>query len=389
LQLALNHFKIVFYFSIAIRPVTPLSLYQADLRKANFFADDSQAQAIQYLQRLYEDLQKNYATAKPKTGLMSRFFKREQAKTVEIKGLYFYGGVGRGKTYLMDLFFHSLDTERKSRLHFHHFMLRVHKELGFLAGQKNPLVKIAKKFASEYDIICFDEFFVDDITDAMILAGMFEALFAEGVILVATSNIQPSDLYKNGLQRARFLPAIDLIESNCEVYNLDGGKDYRLDRLIETEIYHFPLDDEAKTLVSHTFESLACADKTYNKPLNVNGREIQTTAYSVDTLLVSCANLCDGPRAVADYIELAIVYRTIILTDVPQMSVQKNDMARRFIAMIDEFYNHHVVVIISAEVDVYSLYSGHQLAFEFQRCISRLLEMQSKQYLQNAHHVEA
>lgn len=369
--------------------MTPLSLYQADLQKPNFFADDSQAQAIQYLQRLYDDLQVTSSSSKPKTGLLTRLFKRESTPHRNVKGLYFYGGVGRGKTYLMDMFFNSLDTKRKSRLHFHHFMLRVHKELGLLAGQKNPLVKIAQKFASETDIICFDEFFVDDITDAMILAGMFEALFSEGVILVATSNIQPSDLYKNGLQRARFLPAIDLIESHCEIYNLDGGKDYRLDRLIETEIYHFPLDDDAQTLVTNTFENLANGDKIYNTPLMINGREIQTTAYSVDTLLISCASLCDGPRAVADYIELAIVYRTIILTDVPQMSVQKNDMARRFIAMIDEFYNHHVVVIIAAEVDVYSLYSGHQLAFEFQRCISRLLEMQSKEYLQNAHHIES
>ena len=367
--------------------MTPLSLYQADLQKPNFFADDSQAKAVQYLQRLFDDLQTNN-TAKPQKGLMSRLFKREKPQTNDIKGLYFYGGVGRGKTYLMDMFFNSLDTQRKSRLHFHHFMLRVHKELGLLAGQKNPLIKIAKKFASESDLICFDEFFVDDITDAMILAGMFEALFAEGVILVATSNIQPSDLYKNGLQRARFLPAIGLIESHCEIYNLDGGKDYRLDRLIETEIYHFPLDNEAQQLLSNTFENLASGDKSYNETLTINGREIETSAYSVDTLLINCASLCDGPRAVADYIELAIVYRTIILTNVPQMNVQKNDMARRFIAMIDEFYNHHVVVIISAEVDVYSLYVGHQLAFEFQRCISRLLEMQSKEYLKNAHHVE-
>jgi len=368
--------------------VTPLSLYQADLQKDSFFADESQAKAIQYLQRLFDDLNKRPELSNKKEGLFSRFFKRESATQERVKGLYFYGGVGRGKTYLMDLFFHSLKTERKSRLHFHHFMLRVHKELTLLAGQKNPLVKIAKKFASETDLICFDEFFVDDITDAMILAGMFEALFAEGVVLVATSNIHPKDLYKNGLQRARFLPAIALITEHCEIYNLDGGKDYRLDRLSETEIYHSPLGSEANALMNHTFENLANGEKLYNTPLTINGREIQTRAYSVDTLLIDCTSLCDGPRAVADYIELAIVYRTILLADVPQMNLQNNDMARRFIAMVDEFYNHHVVLIISAEVDVYSLYAGHKLAFEFQRCISRLLEMQSKEYLQKAHHVE-
>lgn len=368
--------------------MTPLSLYQKDLQKPNFFADDSQAKAIQYLQRLFDDLEKPIQSTAKNSGLMSRFFKRDNIQKTHIKGLYFYGGVGRGKTYLMDSFFNCLTTERKLRLHFHHFMLRVHKELSLLTGNKNPLIIIAKKFASETDIICFDEFFVDDITDAMLLAGMFEALFAEGVVLVATSNIHPTDLYKNGLQRARFLPAIALIESNCEIYNLDGGKDYRLDRLSEAEIYHFPLGNEAKLLIDETFESLANGEKFYNRALTINGRAIQTTAYSVDTLLIDCENLCDGPRAVSDYIELAIVYRTIFLNNVMQMDDQSNDMARRFIALIDEFYNHHVVLIIAAEVDVYSLYVGQQLSFEFQRCISRLLEMQSEEYLQKAHHVD-
>lgn len=368
--------------------MTPLSLYQADLQKNNFFADYSQAQAIQHLQRLFIDLDERVVDSNAKKGLLARLLKRQKNKPTSIKGLYFYGGVGRGKTYLMDLFFGALKTERKSRLHFHHFMLRIHKELSLLTGKKNPLIIIAKKFASETDIICFDEFFVDDITDAMLLAGMFEALFSEGVVLVATSNIHPTDLYKNGLQRARFLPAISLIESNCEIYNLDGGKDYRLDRLTEAEIYHFPLDGDVELLMSNTFERLASGEKNYNTPLTINGRDIQATAYSVDTLLIDCVNLCDGPRAVTDYIELAIVYRTVLLTNVPQMNPQTNDMARRFIAMIDEFYNHHVVLIIAAEVDVYSLYAGHKLAFEFQRCISRLLEMQSQEYLQKSHHVE-
>lgn len=368
--------------------MTPLSLYQKDLQKPNFFADECQAQAIQYLQRLFDDLENPAVVEQPATGFFSRLFKAPKKPTSSIKGLYFYGGVGRGKTYLMDLFYHSLKSERKSRLHFHHFMLRVHKELTLLSGEKNPLIIIAKKFASETDIICFDEFYVDDITDAMLLAGMFEALFSEGVVLVATSNIHPKDLYKNGLQRARFLPAIGLIEANCEIYNLDGGKDYRLDRLSETEIYHFPLDNDSKTLMSESFERLSGSDKTYNTPLSINGRDIATSAYSVDTLLIDCASLCDGPRGVSDYIELATVYRTILLDNVLQMDGYKDDLARRFIAMIDEFYNHHVILIIAAEVDVYSLYNGTQLSFEFQRCISRLLEMQSKEYLQKAHHNE-
>ena len=369
--------------------MTPLSLYQADLQKPTFFADEAQARAIQYLQRLFDELEKSIATVdQKKSGLFARLFKRKKIKRHAIKGLYFYGGVGRGKTYLMDLFFQSLTTERKSRLHFHHFMLRVHKELSVLPGHKNPLLIIAKKFASETDVICFDEFFVDDITDAMLLAGMFDALFAEGVVLVATSNIHPANLYKNGLQRDRFLPAIALIQSHCEIYNLDGGKDYRLDRLIESEIYHFPLDSISNGIIFDAFERLAQGEKHYNKHLIINGRAIQAAAYSVDTLLIESANLCDGPRAVADYIEIAIIYRTIILNNVQQMHQHQDDMARRFIAMVDEFYNHHVVLIIAAEVDVQCLYIGKQLSFEFQRCVSRLQEMQSKAYLQQVHHID-
>ncbi|MEH6452618.1 MAG: cell division protein ZapE [Psychromonas sp.] len=371
--------------------MTPLSLYQADLQKQDFFADPSQAMAIDHLQRLYMDLQKPEKKVVSPQPLLSRLFKKKgktKSNRPDFKGIYFYGGVGRGKTYLVDLFFHSLPTKRKQRLHFHHFMLRVHRELTELQGQSDPLEIIAKRFASETDILCFDEFFVDDITDAMILAGMLVALFDAGISLVATSNIQPSDLYKNGLQRARFLPVIDLLNENCEVVNLDGGRDYRIGRLIDTEIYHYPLDAAATLQINNAFEHLADGDKVYAQAIEINRREIPTVAYSVDTLSIEFLTLCDGPRGTSDYIELAILYRTIIISNIKQMNDLHNDQVRRFIAMVDEFYEHHVVLIISAEVDIMQLYIGDKLNFQFQRCISRLLEMQSTTYLMQAHHIK-
>jgi len=368
--------------------VTPLSLYQADLLKPSFFADDAQLQAITKLQRLYDELLQNQTKPAKKSSLLQRLFRSNSEAKGAIKGLYFYGGVGRGKTYLVDLFFHSIKSERKQRLHFHHFMLQVHKQLTILQGQVDPLKEIAKQFASKTDIICFDEFFVEDITDAMILAGMFEALFAEGVVLVATSNIHPDHLYRNGLQRARFLPAIDLINQHCEIFNLDGGKDYRLGRLIEAEIYHYPLDQNALLQIENSFEIFAGGDKEYNQIIIINDRPLTSIAFSQDTLSIEFSELCDGPRSVHDYIELAILYRTVLVSNIPKMDDQHNDLTRRFIAMVDEFYDRNVVLIMSAEVDVLSLYHGTRLAFEFQRCVSRLLEMQSKAYLSQAHHID-
>lgn len=365
---------------------TPLSLYQADLLKPNFLPDAAQKQAITMLQRLYDDLSTAQTEGMQKSSFFARLLGTQKKNKPSSKGLYFYGGVGRGKTYLMDLFFDCLTTPRKQRLHFHHFMLQVHKQLTVLQGQVNPLKKIAKQFAQHTDVICFDEFFVEDITDAMILAGMFEALFEEGVILVATSNIHPDDLYKNGLQRARFLPAITLIKAHCEVFNLDGGKDYRLGRLVETEMYHFPLDEQAQTHIQQTFETLASGEKHYAQPIMVHERSIPTIATSHDTLSIEFNALCDGPRSVHDYIELAILYRTVLIANVPKMNDQHNDLTRRFIALVDEFYDRNVIVVISAETDVTALYEGERLAFEFQRCVSRLLEMQSQSYLAKADH---
>lgn len=369
--------------------MTPLSSYQTDLQKNNIVADAAQADAIILLQRLYDDLQKKEEIKNVKENIFVRLqykFLNPHQKNKAIKGIYLYGGVGRGKTYLMDLFFHSLPGERKLRLHFHHFMLRIHKELAQLQGQENPLTIIAKNFSMATDILCFDEFFVEDISDAMILSGVFNALFEQGVTLLATSNIHPNDLYRNGLQRARFLPTIKLINDHCDVFNLEGQRDYRIGRLTESNVFHYGLGEKALLFIKERFETLSQGEKAYNQVINVNNRDIPTIAHSADTLSIEFTAICSGPRGVSDYIELAITYRTIIVANIKQMNETENDLARRFISMIDEFYEHNVALIISAEIAIEQLYTGQRLNFEFNRCISRLLEMQSQSYLHQAHH---
>lgn len=360
--------------------MNPISLYQADLLKPTFFSDPAQLQAITMLQRLFDELlEKQMKAIRPKS-ILKRLVDFNKPHR-QIKGLYFYGGVGRGKTYLVDLFYLSIKSERKRRLHFHHFMLYVHRQLALLQGRVNPLKHIAKQLADDIDILCLDELFVEDITDAMILAGIFEALFSENVILVATSNIYPDDLYKNGLQRARFLPAIDLIKQHCDVFNLHGSKDYRLGRFRDTQTYHYPLTAVVLQKMQDIFAQVAMEDQTNTHIIEINHRPLTIITASRDMLCIEFTELCGGPRSVSDYIELAIIYRVLVVVNVPQMQDQQNDLVRRFITMVDELYDQNVRLIIFAEVKVEHLYKGMKLTFQFQRCISRLLEMQSKAYL--------
>ena len=368
--------------------ITPRQRYQADLQKDDFSHDPAQERAVELLQDLYERLLAE--GTKPQTeGVVQRLlgrFKAEQPKP-PVKGLYFWGGVGRGKTYLMDAFYDSLPFEQKMRAHFHRFMQRVHQELRGLGGEKNPLNLIADRLAAETKVICFDEFFVSDITDAMILGGLFEQLFARGVTLVATSNIVPDGLYKNGLQRARFLPAIALINQHTEVVNVDGGVDYRLRALEQAELYHYPLDAEADESLDRSFVSLN-PDAEHilrNHPLDVEGRAIVARCVSDDVVWFDFKELCDGPRSQNDYIELAREFHAVLVSDVPQMSVSTDDQARRFINLVDEFYDRNVKLVLSAEVGLEQLYTGGKLDFEFERTQSRLLEMQSHDYLAKGH----
>lgn len=362
--------------------MTPWEKYQDDLSLIDFQYDQAQENAVKELQRLHDELiQKKKPTWR--MNLKAKFTKKNLYP--QVQGIYFWGGVGRGKTYLVDTFYDCLPFNNKMRVHFHRFMHRVHDELKLLDNQSDPLKLVAKKIAKETKIICFDEFFVSDITDAMILGTLIENLFANGIVLVATSNIEPDNLYRNGLQRARFLPAIELINQHCKIVNVDSGTDYRMRTLEQAEIYHFPLDDQAQINLDLYFEKLSSDTHIFDDAVEIEGRIIPTMKRTENTIMFDFLALCDGPRSQTDYIELSREYQTVLLANVKQMSAASDDIARRFIAMVDEFYERNVKLIISAEVSLEDLYTKGRLNFEFQRCLSRLQEMQSKEYLRRPH----
>lgn len=361
------------------QPPSPQERYQQDLARPDFVHDPAQAQAVEHLQALYDALLAK--TRKP----WWRFWAADTPAPV--KGLYFWGGVGRGKTYLMDNFYESLPFDKKMRVHFHRFMRRVHADLRRLAGTKNPLVQVAADIAAEARVICFDEFFVSDIADAMILAGLLEGLFQRGVTLVATSNIAPEGLYKDGLQRARFLPAIALLQRHTEVVNVDGGVDYRLRVLEQANLYYTPLGEGAEASLQAAFDRLCPAGAAVKRDvrLDIEGRAMVARQLADDVVWFDFAALCDGPRSQNDYIELAREFHTVLVSGVPVFTADRDDQARRFINLVDEFYDRHVKLVLSAAAPLEELYASGRLAFEFARTRSRLLEMQSHEYLARAH----
>ncbi len=361
---------------------TPWEKYQSDLNSDNFTYDDAQCAAVKELQRLYDELVNRQTDAKRSLG---RWLPWTKPPANKIKGIYFWGGVGRGKTYLVDTFFDCLPFEKKMRVHFHRFMHRVHQELSSLDKQSDPLKVVAQRFADETQIICFDEFFVSDITDAMILGTLMEALFAHGIVLVATSNIEPHNLYKNGLQRARFLPAIKLIEENTRIVNVDSGVDYRLRTLTKAEIYHYPLDQQAENNLAEYFYQLARDSGVKETVIEINNRQLPALYEGDSVVMFSFDALCNTPRSQSDYMEISRCYNTVLLSGVRCMDSRHDDIARRFIAMVDEFYERNVKLIISAETAAEFLYRDGRLEFEFRRCLSRLVEMQSVSYLKAAH----
>ena len=369
---------------------TPKQRYGSDLKREDFVADKAQKLAVDHLDTLYFRLVAayNHQQNTSFTSKMKRIIKRQ--KNNPILGLYLWGGVGRGKTYLMDSFFESLPFESKLRIHFHRFMRRVHEELDEFKGHANPLEKVADKIAGETMVICFDEFFVSDITDAMILGKLFEALFARGVCLVATSNVEPGNLYKNGLQRQRFLPAIELIKTRCQVINVDGGVDYRLRTLTSTELYHQPLTQKSHNAIAGIFHSLV-ADKDSLKEdakITIAGRDIPVIAKTSDVIWFDFKAICEGPRSQYDYIDLSCEYHAVVISNIPVLNKERDDATRRFINLVDEFYDRKVNLIISADQPLQTLYQGSKLAFEFERTKSRLIEMQTTEFLSQAHRSE-
>ncbi|EGU48835.1 ATPase [Vibrio ichthyoenteri ATCC 700023] len=365
--------------------MTPLQRYQQDVENNGFQKDDAQLQAVQALDSLYHQMVTYIETPVVVTPKWKSWLGKTPAPPEAPNGLYFWGGVGRGKTYLMDTFFDALPIEKKMRVHFHRFMLRVHDELRGLNDVSDPLESVADILKQEAEIICFDEFFVSDITDAMILGTLFQALFQRGVVLVATSNIPPHDLYRNGLQRARFMPAIQLIQTHCDVLNVDSGVDYRLRTLEQAEIYHYPLDAKARENLDLYYQQLIGEGKASVSAIEINHRQVTVLKAADGVLHATFAQLCQTARSQNDYIEISKIYHSVLLADVIQMHQLVDDAARRFIALVDEFYERNVKLIISSQVPLEQLYTAGTLEFEFKRCLSRLTEMQSHEYLAREH----
>lgn len=301
------------------------------------------------------------------------------------RGIYLWGGVGRGKTFLMDLFFETLDYKRKQRIHFHRMMSNVHTRLHAVSGMADPLDSVAGDIAADIDVLCFDEFFVSDIADAMILGRLLEGLFRRGITLIATSNSHPDDLYREGLQRQQFLPAIVALKKHTVVTKLDAGTDYRLQLFAEAGTYLTPLTDLVRTKLQRCFDSIASSSACANLDIDVLGRKIRTQHCAKGVAWFDFYDICDGPRSQEDYIEIARWYPTVIVSDIPVLTRELDDQTRRFVALVDEFYDRKVKLVISAACSIDSLYRGDRLNFEFQRTASRLTEMQTESYLHAAH----
>lgn len=359
------------------------ALYLMRMDEMGLEPDTAQCEALHSLARVHVGLFQGRPHTSMFRSLKSKFDGGSIASPV--KGLYMWGGVGRGKTTLMDVFFESLPFDDKLRYHFHRLMYRVHNRLAELNNVEDPIQIVADELADQARVICFDEFFVSDIGDAMILGRLMQALFERHVTLVATSNIPPENLYAGGLQRQQFLPCIALLEKHTEVLRVDDDVDYRLRVLEQAEIYHSPLDALANQNLQRYFDQIAPDEGSSGQSIEILGRKLTTIRRSGGIVWFSFTTLCDGPRSKDDYIELARTFSTILLSNVPVMGLEQEDQARRFVALVDEFYDRRVKLIVSAEVPISELYLGKRVAMEFERTESRLLEMQSKAYLAEAH----
>jgi cell division protein ZapE len=347
--------------------------YQAELEAKGFKSDPAQLRAVEALDRCARE----WAAYKTqRSNALKKLINRPDIP----RGVYMYGGVGRGKSFLMDCFFNAVPLKRKVRLHFHEFMREVHRELAALQGTQNPLDVLGQRIAKRYKLICFDEFHVADITDAMILHRLLAALFANGVGFVTTSNFKPDGLYPNGLHRDRILPAIALLKERLEVVNVDNGTDYRRRTMEQVRLYHTPLGPEADAAMAAAFDQLA-ETRDENPVLHIEAREIEARRRAGGVVWFDFKTLCGGPRSQNDYLEIATQFHTVLLSGVPHMPVSMASPARRFTWLIDVLYDRRVKLIVSAAVPPEQLYTEGPLAHEFPRTISRLNEMQSKEYL--------
>ena len=350
-----------------------MQAYEAELASRGYTADPAQLRAVMALERCANE----WAAFKVQR---SNAFKKLVNRPAVPRGVYMHGGVGRGKSFLMDCFYNAVPLKRKTRLHFHEFMREVHRELRDLQGIVNPLDELGKRIAKRYRLICFDEFHVADITDAMILHRLLAALFDHGVGFVTTSNFKPDDLYPNGMHRDRIFPAIALLKEKLEVLSVDNGTDYRRRTLEQVNLYHTPLGPQADAEMTESFNRLA-ESHDENPVLQIESRKIQARRKAGGLVWFDFKTLCGGPRSQNDYLEIATQFHTVLLSDVPAMQVRMASEARRFTWLIDVLYDRRVKLILSAEVAPEDLYTEGPLAHEFPRTISRLNEMRSAEFL--------
>ncbi len=364
---------------MAATATLPSLLWQQGVEHGRWQHDPAQAQALHALDRVHREL----LAAQP-SSIFERLASRwRDAEAVQ--GLYVWGSVGRGKTFLADLLYDSLGELPRQRWHFHRFMGQVHARLRALPDTADTLAVVARELAGEMRLLVLDEFFVGDIGDAMILGRLLEQLIGHGVTLVTTSNIPPAELYRDGLQRASFLPCIALLETHCQVLKLDSLQDYRLRHLTHAATYLTPLGEAAEAALAEHFRRLAGRGALAGSSLHINEREIAVKAMADGVAWFEFAELCEGPRSAADYIELARGFHTLLLSNVPRLDRNREDAARRFVYLVDELYDRHVNLLLSAAADPLSLYQGQRVEREFERTSSRLIEMQSAEYLAQEH----
>jgi cell division protein ZapE len=352
--------------------MTPLDYYRDLCKQNKIFEDPQQLSALQNLDKVYTNL---LSEESKRTGLFSWL-----RKPTLVHGLYLWGGVGIGKTLLMDCFYQCLPFKNKMRMHFHQFMQLIHNDLAKYQGRADPLQLIATEIANKAMVICFDELFVSDITDAMILGRLFKALFERGVTLVATSNSEPNDLYKHGLQRSQFLPAIELLKLNMDIIHITTSTDYRLRHLKEAGVFYTPLDDAARANMLKTFDVLSEGKFVSTDPIEVFGRPIHIIKKTDDIVWFDFSDICMVPRSQKDYLEIAKRYKTVFISDIPIIEPNAKDMICLFISLVDVFYDAGVRLVLSAAEPVQHIYNRGYMILEYTRTNSRLLEMQSLDY---------
>ena len=357
--------------------MTPLKHYQKALQSTGFTHDPAQETAVLALDRLYHRL-----LEPPRKGLLSRWF---NAGREPVRGLYVWGGVGRGKTYLMDMFFNALPFDDKLRLHFHRFMQQAHQRMHRIGGAQDPLEQIAQQFSQQTRVLCLDEMHINDVADAAIIYKLLKGLFSRGVTLVTTSNRLPRELGTDPILRQSFAQAVALLEAHTDIINVDGGADYRLRTLEKALTWHHPLNKHAAAMMEQAFVESAAGAHHERRHIIINEREIAVHRWANGVVWFDFHIICGVPRARTDLIEIARYFHTVLISDIPQLTDARNDLARRFTHLVDEFYDRNVKVLASCEVPVNDVYVGRELAFEYRRTISRLREMQTHEYLAREH----